>query len=206
MMRKLLAVTFVITMFLMSVGLNQAHAAQTTWTGSGSGAITFTDGIANSPNFDYSLNPAGFSLVTWNYHTTADITGVVNLDYSYSGYHAFFAVTVLLRAYVTHNGVTTYYPLVSDGPVNCCTAPSGGFSYTGSQALNVKAGDEYGFEFGGSNGDSDNRLIGTLAVTSSGVVAPATVPTINEWGMIIFILLAGLGAAYYLRRQGRAES
>jgi hypothetical protein len=31
------------------------------------------------------------------------------------------------------------------------------------------------------------------------------VPTMNEWGMIIFMALAGLGAAYYLRRQTKAE-
>lgn len=27
------------------------------------------------------------------------------------------------------------------------------------------------------------------------------IPTMNEWGMIIFIALAGLGSVYYLRRQ-----
>jgi hypothetical protein len=31
------------------------------------------------------------------------------------------------------------------------------------------------------------------------------VPTMNEWGMTIFMALAGLGAAYYLRRQRKAE-
>jgi subtilisin-like proprotein convertase family protein len=34
----------------------------------------------------------------------------------------------------------------------------------------------------------------------SGATA-ATVPTMNEWGMIIFITLAGLGSVYYLRRK-----
>jgi concanavalin A-like lectin/glucanase superfamily protein len=29
------------------------------------------------------------------------------------------------------------------------------------------------------------------------------VPTMNEWGMIIFIVLAGLGSVYFLRRQKR---
>jgi hypothetical protein len=33
-----------------------------------------------------------------------------------------------------------------------------------------------------------------------------SIPTMTEWGMIIFVVLAGLGAAYYLRRQKRAES
>jgi len=31
------------------------------------------------------------------------------------------------------------------------------------------------------------------------------VPTLTQWGMIIFILLAGLVAVYYLRRQSRAQ-
>jgi hypothetical protein len=35
---------------------------------------------------------------------------------------------------------------------------------------------------------------------------PASVPTMNEWGMIIFMALAGLGAVVYLRRSKRAES
>jgi len=34
----------------------------------------------------------------------------------------------------------------------------------------------------------------------------AAVPTVTEWGMIIFMVLAGLGAVYYLRRQGRVEN
>jgi hypothetical protein len=32
------------------------------------------------------------------------------------------------------------------------------------------------------------------------------IPTLTEWGMIIFIILAGLGAVYYLKRRKRAES
>jgi len=30
-----------------------------------------------------------------------------------------------------------------------------------------------------------------------------SIPTLTEWGMIIFMILAGLGSVYYLRRQGR---
>jgi hypothetical protein len=32
------------------------------------------------------------------------------------------------------------------------------------------------------------------------------VPTLSQWGMIIFMVLAGLGSVYYLRRQRRTES
>ena len=33
-----------------------------------------------------------------------------------------------------------------------------------------------------------------------------SVPTMNEWGMIIFIALAGLGAVYFMRKQKTAKS
>jgi len=32
------------------------------------------------------------------------------------------------------------------------------------------------------------------------------VPTMTEWGMIIFMVIAGLGAFYFIRRQRRAEN
>jgi hypothetical protein len=32
------------------------------------------------------------------------------------------------------------------------------------------------------------------------------VPTINEWGMIIFMVVAGLGAVYYMRRRKTTEN
>ncbi len=35
-------------------------------------------------------------------------------------------------------------------------------------------------------------------------VAPATVPTLTEWGMIIFVLLAGLSSIFYLKKYRRA--
>lgn len=34
--------------------------------------------------------------------------------------------------------------------------------------------------------------------------ARTSVPTMTEWGMIIFMLIAGLGAVYYIRKQRRA--
>jgi hypothetical protein len=36
------------------------------------------------------------------------------------------------------------------------------------------------------------------------LAGPLDVPTMTEWGMIIFMVFAGLGAVYYLRRQRRA--
>jgi hypothetical protein len=36
--------------------------------------------------------------------------------------------------------------------------------------------------------------------------AAASVPTMNEWGMIIFMVLAGLGAVYYMKRCRKIKS
>jgi hypothetical protein len=86
------------------------------------------------------------------------------LKYEYRGYHGYYQVRVFLNAFVTHGSVTTTTPLVSAGPVNCCTSPSGGFDYKNSVTLNVEPGDTYGFRFGGSNYDSDDVLTGTVTV------------------------------------------
>jgi hypothetical protein len=36
--------------------------------------------------------------------------------------------------------------------------------------------------------------------------SPTSIPTMTGWGMIIFMVLAGLGAVYFVRRQKRLES
>jgi len=36
--------------------------------------------------------------------------------------------------------------------------------------------------------------------------SPTAVPTMTEWGMILFIVFAGLGAVYYIRRQRRINN
>ena len=38
----------------------------------------------------------------------------------------------------------------------------------------------------------------TIVINS---VIPTSVPTLSEWGMIIFMVLMGLGSIYYLRRR-----
>jgi hypothetical protein len=54
--------------------------------------------------------------------------------------------------------------LVNDGPAICCTAPSDGFSYTGTVTLSVQAGYGYGFRMSGSNYDYNNFLNGNIVI------------------------------------------
>jgi len=45
-----------------------------------------------------------------------------------------------------------------------------------------------------------------FAINQLDLIDPtASIPTMNEWGMIIFVVLAGLSSMYYIRRQKRVE-
>jgi len=135
------------------------------WTASGPGTVTVVSNGTTSPaQMTYSLRSTSvYAGQNWTFSTTAS-SGPVTLNWNYTGFHAYYQVTAFLRAYVIHNSVTTYTGLVSAGPENCCTAPSGGFNYSGSVTLNVQPGDTYGFQFGGRNYDSNDILQGQVTV------------------------------------------
>jgi hypothetical protein len=143
--------------------------AATPWSGSGTGTPNLvSDGTSSPAEFSYAYTnpcPCGAS-GSWTFSTTSDITGSVDLSWAYTGFNAYFAVTVGVSAYVIHQGITTTTPLISAGPSNCCSAPSSGFSYSGTTSLQVAAGDTYGFRLTGSNGDSNATLNGTLTINS----------------------------------------
>lgn len=135
------------------------------WTGSGSGSTNVvSDGITPPAVFQYSDNYYvdvynGYS-GSWHFDAVASSTRMVVLKYNYTGFHAYSTVTVVLTAF---EGVTEY-PLVNTGTANCCTPPSGGFTYAGTVALPVQAGDTYGFKMSGSNQDIIQMLSGQLTV------------------------------------------
>lgn len=135
------------------------------WSASGPGTVTLLgDGIAADPSMSYFFQPSGFSTRTWELSATATENGTITLPYEYSGFHSFFRVRVFATAFVTNSIGTTTTPLINAGPVNCCTSPSSGFSYTGSVTLTIEEGDTFGFRLGGSHFDATNRLSGTFTV------------------------------------------
>jgi hypothetical protein len=113
----------------------------------------------------------------WDFNTiyAGATPATISLDYQYSGFHAFFQVTVTLEAYVSDGVTTTVVPLVAAGPAICCTTPSAGFSYSGTVALDVEVGDTYGFRMTGTNGDSNSRLRGRLMVDDAPFAADTRV-------------------------------
>jgi hypothetical protein len=160
-----LGLGMLLTSVLAAIAVQSALSipADQPWTGSGSGTTTVvSDGSMGPAVFHYQ--DLGQFSGSWSFSTTARSTRTVNLTYDYTGFNAFFDVRVGLDAFVTHGATTTTTSLVDAGPVNCCTPPSGGFTYTGTVSLTVEAGDTYGFMLRGSNFDSNMTLEGTLTV------------------------------------------
>ena len=154
------------------------HASPPVWQAEGHGTTTvIEDGSDGPPQFTYSYDPGGGDGVEgaeWGFFTTATTTGPIQLDWSYTGLHAFAGVTVGLTVFVIgadSGDVST--SLLDEGPKSCITfgcvgqSPSGGFSYVGSTTVNVEPGDVYGFELTGSNSDSNTSLTGRLVVNGT---------------------------------------
>jgi len=82
------------------------------------------------------------------------------------------------------------------------TSDVGPFANNGWRIVDSQAQDPEGIFYS----TEVNTLLGSelygpvLLMDTQNVQA---VPTMTEWGMIIFMILAGLGSVYYLRRQGR---
>jgi hypothetical protein len=147
------------------------------WSGSGTGTTTVvSDGSAGNPVFTYQAS--GFN-GTWTFGATAASARTATVAYDYSGFHSFFQVTVGLTAFVSHDGTTSETPLIAAGPANCCSPPSGGFSYQGRATFVLAPGDTYGFRMQGGNFDSARTLSGRLALTPVDTTPPLIAPTVD---------------------------
>jgi hypothetical protein len=137
------------------------------WAATGTGTTTATsDGTSSDPVLNYSV--AGSS-GNWTFSATAKTTHLQAVGWHYKGYHAWFQVRVNIEKFVVRGGKEIVTEkLAGAGPVNCCTAPSGGFDYTGTTSFALQAGDVYGFRMSGSHFDSDRRLLGTLSLSVAG--------------------------------------
>jgi CSLREA domain-containing protein len=182
-----------------AIGAPVAGAAP--WTGSGTASdgtgrtptiTVLSDGTDSPAKFHYDfvepdpLDPGCCATGNFEFKTTASAPGTITLDWNYRGHHAFFQVQAGLTAFVNSGGSDVQtVTLVSAGPTDCCTEPSGGFSYSGRVVLNITApGDTYGFRMTGSNSDLNASLEGTLSLAlvvdktddSSGGACDSSVP------------------------------
>lgn len=154
-----------------------------TWSISGPGTTSVTSSNADNTDVTFSYNTMAFS-GTWSATTTVLAGGTYDFSWLYNGMHAWYAAQEYLN--VTS---PTSQALVSSGSF-------GGFSYTGTSVLSLVAGDVLTFTFGGSNGDYNNFLNGTIALTENlpAVPLPATGAA----------LLGAIGAMAVVRRRKTA--
>lgn len=142
------------SLFVSSV----SFATPVNWSISGPQTSSAIENSSNDWDLNYSSNE--FSGI-WNVTALATENGDATFEWAYEGFHSYFRVTTLLD---TTDGDT----LVSDGPVNSGTFPSGGFSYAGTYTFeNLSIGDMFGFSVGGSHFDSAKTLRGTLNLVQS---------------------------------------
>jgi hypothetical protein len=69
----------------------------------------------------------------------------------------------------------------------------------------LSPGDGHMAQFNGSI-FSLHTSVGDMMFQLYSGQSPVSVPSMTEWGMIIFILLAGLGSAIYMKKQKKAKS
>lgn len=151
-----------------------AASAGTIWSGSGTGSTSVPDnGAGGTPQFSYSYHTSCCASGSWQFSTVAATGGSVVVTWTYSGFNAYYFVYAAIDAFVTHSGSTSTTSLVNAGPAVCCSAPSAGFTYSGTTTFQVHAGDTYGFDMSGSNSDSNGTLQGTLTLAVT-VVEPQT--------------------------------
>ena len=137
--------------------------AMENWTDSGiTGGTTSIDPDSGSTapavfSYDVQLgNPGdGITFRTAKFEVPVPKSGIVTFDWVYTGYHAFCCPA------------TAYFRIFADRDEFLAVGQSagGGFTFSGSAAINVSDTGTFGFEIGGENYDSDSRLRGTLTIT-----------------------------------------
>jgi len=133
------------------------------WTDSGiTGGTTSIDpdsGSTATAVFSYDVqlgNPGnGVSFRTAKFEVPVPKSGIVTFDWVYTGFHAWYEATAFFRVFADGDeflGVDNQ-------------SASGGFTFSGTAAINVSDTGTFGFEIGGYNHDMNSTLQGTLTIT-----------------------------------------
>jgi hypothetical protein len=174
--------------------LNAAEGAPAVFTVGGANLVGTTCTATETVPAGYTANQAGCVGVALNGSCT--ITNTLNS-----------ATITVNKDFIPNNAATVPIALnctsgtVSTTPLNAAEGAPAVFTVTGAltgatctATETVPAG--YTANQAGCVGVALN---GSCTITNT-VIAATSIPTLNEWGMIIFMGLAGLGSVYYLRR------
>ncbi len=169
------ATRFLIVVAVAAAALSFAAAAGAadTWTASGYGTATATTS-GSSLTFSYNAGHTyrEYYGLSWTFQATAGAAVDTTYAWKISGCHSWYRAYVQVQEFVTHNGVTSWTPMVSGG--GWC-----GFSYSGTIAVHAAAGDTYGFRVYGSHYDASQLMFGTLTLTPADSTPPVITPVIT---------------------------
>ena len=140
MMSVLIVGPLLLTAVPVALAVDDTAEIAGVWSGSGPGVIsTPHDGTGGLAEFTLRPEPRRrrrCAADDLDFHDHSCRTGTANLAWALEGLHAWFAVTVGLRAIRDRGSPWARPP--QRGPANCCTPPSNGFAYNGTADLDVR--------------------------------------------------------------------
>lgn len=174
------------TAFVVSAAAQAAIYVPADWSsnafGNGSASVTSAAPGSISLNYDFDGNKAMFDGLTARFVNTATEDGAVTFSWAFDGHHSWYEATATMNIFVTHgsatNNFSAYDGSVSGQPVTSL------FSITGSYTVDLKAGDQWGIEVGGSNYDESLLLNGVVTLTGTPVPAPGALALVGAAGLI----------------------
>ena len=191
----------------------QMLAAIRAWMDSGAGVVTVGWYVYGANSY------AGQTFIDADYITPINLAAGAGYDFQSDGIFHLDTNTHPITNGITDfpiNGCCLEYDTALDsGAFNLGSPgsnPSGyALAYQEINGRSVYLGNLYLASTGYSQepytrtGIQDRLLEQAVFWAANGYPSASTVPAMNEWGIIIFVLLAGLGSVYYLKKQRRAD-
>jgi hypothetical protein len=150
--------------------------------------------VANDPSHDYPYGLIQFDLS--DCPGSPPVTGTMKLSFYHNDMTPIDLTGFIYRKYgpTPNNPTPHWYDFMWDG--------------TTGAVIDGPNGKVTLYFVEGQRGDDDLGNIDGKIVDQGGPArdTSTSVPTMTEWGMIIFMLLAGLGAVYFIRRHKAAQS
>jgi hypothetical protein len=112
-------------------------------------------GLSATYDVDLLESGIGVSLREAVYQTTASAGGTVSVDWTYTGFHAYYEAFAHLTFFAGSQDVSAYSASVS-----------GVFQASGSTEFDVLPGEAWGFRAGGANYDSYSVLFGVVTISN----------------------------------------
>jgi hypothetical protein len=163
-------------------------------------SVTIAAATGNG-NITIETSSAGCGFTSWGAKTEAQVANDPSFDY-YFGLVEFALNCAVADVTITYPGSIAGTTYRKYGP----TTPGDGATTAWYTFGNVTINSSTTITLHLRDGElGDDTAVDGIIVDQGGPGAPlppAPVPTMSEWGMILFLILAGICSAYYLKRRG----